>query len=378
MPDKLTFVDPQFSFFASLFNIRPTQEVSDSNALHRQITRNLFFETQISSMSPTVLQAGGRRIRAEPRLDGRKPWMYVKATSRFSSFPVGSLDITETDDFLHIGCFNPIEIMNAQYIHNDAAVTPFVEDRSSHFLNMGDSASAPNPRQWDTPPQLSALKTIYKEYQVEFCKMMVMFRNTGTEDIDVYWKLFWPKDVRVRNFLNVDDFQWTTDANSLLALQGDASETSGGESRVSIARLESVNGMQKISLGPNTSNGLANIGTAYLEVNVKDMLNRTDPPDVFNATGFTAHATSTLWEHQNMGQTGHPHVSHQVPSVHFWAIQKNTSNTSTTPGVMTAVAADTDTTLAHPLTAEGYAEYTVRVSQLIGGTAFQSLDSDIT
>lgn len=308
---------------------------------------------------------GGQVMRAADRISGFKPWMYVKMNSRFVRFVIGTRDSTDTD-FLLVGCFNPLMIGNAAY----ATTTNVTEDHSSGFNNMGTTQSLPIHRQWDEPAQMVKLKTIYQLYNCEHCEMFVKFTNTSPlQTIWVYWKLFWPKDHRVANNITTDDLSWPANSTSLLGLQADDAgvSTVNGEGRKSIAALESINGMRKITLGPNSSNGPSNVGVAYQKINVKDMMNQAGESWIFSATGRLTENNGAQEAAMSMTQTVAVNDSFQFPMVYFWAIQYDGSDASDTPGTIHAVQNDTAGSAAglHPLWAEGTAEYTVRCFNLI-------------
>ncbi len=327
-------------------------------------------------MGHDVKMVGGQRMKGTVRTV--EPMKYVKCNSRFVKHVVGSLDTTEGDDFLHVGMFNPVEILNAQYVLKGVAY--FLDESSSNFLNMGTTQSLPIARQWDTPNPLNQYIAagMYKSYNCEFVKAMVRFTNTHpTASIRVYWKVFYPGDQRVRNAQIADDFSFTVDNASLLALQADITHTVAGEGRVAINRLESVPGMMKIVLGPDSSNGPPNQGTAYFEINVKNILNSMEEPHVYSGTGTFLEAGFMPHVINSLTKTTAALTSFWYPTVHFWAMQIDDGDASATPGVISAVQADTDTASVHPLWAEGSAEYTVRLFGL-DNEALTALDSDIT
>ncbi len=267
--------------------------------------------------------------------------------------------------------------MNAQYVQN----TESIEDRSSGFLNMGaDGAAATREhRQWDTPVQLKSLATEYQNFTVLNCKFACQFRNTSIQEtITIYWKYFYPKDARVRNFLNTDDFGWLADTNSLLGLQADGTINYTGEARRSIARLEATNGMNKMVLGPNTSNGLPNVQSMFCEVPLTSLRQGRDPPDIYSASGITEHSDGASEDHMSLTQTTHPYDTFQNGHIHFWAVMSHNHESSLTPGSMEAVVCDTNAANEHPLWVSGKAEYSCRVFGLKTVDNIVNLDPDLS
>ncbi len=332
----------------------------------------------VGAKSP-MQSIGGTVVKSDKRIvDAVK---HVTAESRFEKFPTGSDRNAHATDYLHIGCFNPLFIMNAQYAINASSAN---EERSSSFTNRATDGTTPTTRQWNTPKPLAQFENqgIYTQYRVLKASAVIKFTNTSATDSKVIWfKTFYPGDLRVCPAAVADvvnDFP--ASSSSLLTLEADNTVTAGGESRESLSALNSTGGMHRVELGPDSSNGLSNYQSIYIEIETDKVMRES-------ALGISLASATTLPDAGSdavglqqgimlLKQTAPVPLTCEQPTVHFWAANYSDGSTSTNSGAVTAVTADTDTSGGHDLWVEGIATYSVN---LFGTTpqAIVDLDDDV-
>ncbi len=233
--------------------------------------------TQIKTKSSTMEVTGMRKQRVEGRV-----FPAVKYVTAVSELPKQGIGTNATQHNLWLGCFNPVEIMNAQYAVN--STTSPLEEWSSHFSKVSVVDTTCIPVQWPTPQPLldivkqrSTFDRGYHFYNCEFVKIALEFENHKTDaDMYIWAKIFYPGDERIRNFSGAMSDGSEVDSESFRDMKttiGSYAVAAPGASFADINRLNNTKGMFKMVLGPNSSNGLPNIGRAMFKINTKKILN---------------------------------------------------------------------------------------------------------
>ncbi len=280
--------------------------------------------------------AGAQIIRVKEHLDR---WTYVKVRATFPKFGIGNEAASSPHSF--IGRFNPVEIMNSEYTQTSGNVNQ--EEWSSHFITTDNTTL--DMRQWEAPNDLMRARTDgrFHLYNCEYVQIALEFQNNATDnDKIIYYKVFWPGDERVVNPDNAMGDGQVADSDSFVNLLHDD---------VGQRTLETTNGMRKLWLGPNSSNGRPNIARTLIKINVKDILN-TVPDIIYNThTTNTASIIDSEIRHDlanSLHKTNAATATLRTPTVVFWA--QDVSQV----GVLDAVRDGT-------LSVFGEAEYTVRL-----------------
>jgi hypothetical protein len=340
------------------------EAITDADSEHSLKLNSKFLRT---GMGRSVKAIGGKVYKGTT--ETQPGWKYVKAGAQFPIHHVGSGDATVTDNSpCVIGCFNPVEIMNAQYLHDSVNLD---SEQSSHF-RFADTASTVKQLQWQVPAPLNEYASLsnYQLYNCEMVKAAVRFTNTGPNRIYVLWKVFYPWDERVTNPVSTDSFGFPANPASLrnLKVDGASAPAYDNDSYKSLYALQNTPGMRQITLGAaNDASDISPTGVAAFSINVKDVLNRSSRP------GMSSYSTSgDDTTGINIGDRDIINVNalkkdsdalstHQIPMVWFWAFEVPIATSSLTPGRLLEVRAWGGASGTHNLMAEGQAEYTVRV-----------------
>ncbi len=284
-------------------------------------------------------------------------WKYVKAVSDLPTVNINA-DDTQNNHFM-IGVFNPVEILNAQYAVE--SITSFSEEWSSSF--SGDASAEAIPVQWPTPEplnayiaELAATTRGYNFYNCEFVTVALEFTSLhATDDIEILYKMYWPGDERARNHTtNMDDGS-TVDGDSHRNLvEGTANATyqllHDDVTLRNWNELTHTGGMKRMRLGPNTTNGLPNVGRTGFQINVKEILNKTSYTEFIpiEGDGLLTDLESMPHLGNKMTKTAAAAAVSSIPIVLIFA-----AHVSVTGGI-NAIPIST-------LLVRGRAEYTVRL-----------------
>ncbi len=284
---------------------------------------------------------------------------YLKAVSDLAKTRIEQIGANVTFHFC-VGSFNPMEILNAQYATN--STTWIGEEWSSAWVSK-TAVGVTRPVQWPTPKPLLemqgvTIESLYHYYNCEFVRLALEFTNiSDTSTMHVWYKLYYPGSQSSVNWSTAMDDLATLNVNSDRGIvfanaTGSDPSYSANYSDATVKgfnRLNSTSGMYKMVLGPNSANGLPNVARTGMDINVKKILNESDPQFV-NLTGNVEPGDPESMIHvaNSLNKTSAARMGSTSPIVLFFACE-------VTNGGIVKPAANDD------LFVRGRAEYTVRM-----------------
>ncbi len=296
---------------------------------------------------------------------------YVKAVSDLPKTRIEQIGNNATFHFC-VGTFNPMEIMNAQLTLN--STTWIGEEWSSAWISK-IAVNTAGPVQWPTPKPLLemqgvTIESLHHYYNCEFVRLALEFTNiSDTSTMHVWYKLYYPGSQNSVNWSSAMDDAATLNTGSdrgLVFTSATGKDPSYAAEYTTatvknFTRLNSTRGMYKMVLGPNSANGLPNVARTGMDINVKKILNESNP-DFIRYTGNTEVQDIEKMVHvaNSLDKTGSCHMGSNVPIVLFFAAEV------TNGGLIKPVAND-------DLFVRGRAEYTVR---LFGSNALAAATPD--